>query len=159
VAPDGRSAYAYFDSAATLPNGTLRARLVAFDQNGAATEVMPVREWTLRNAAPHKPQQIPAADTMPSVVLRWGDLPYVDPAPLAAFRAGSDAERADAYANQWTTVEALLRRYVPRNVDLLQTSPGSIVGEWNVCIAQHSAIACDDVIRSLVTMMTSKAGS
>jgi hypothetical protein len=160
VSPDKTMATLTFDTA-SLPNGTLRVRVSAYDKpagTAGASEavVMPTRQWRLQNAMPAVPTAVPDASYMPLVMLPFTNLPYVDPQALNDLWAMSDAAFSDYVTNHWTQFEATLHRYVPANVDFDFPTPNGFYAAWSSCIDMHGATACHETVLYLRGLMLSK---
>jgi hypothetical protein len=163
VSADKTSAHSDFDSR-TLPNGTLLARISAFDRPsgdpGARESVaMPTRTWYVRNDPEPTVAQIPPASYMPAVSISFGKLPYVDPAPLFQMTAMDDPSFANMLANEWPRVEAILRTYIPAHVELPPPTPLGFYGPWSSCLDSHGPAACREAMQYLAGSMNSKRPS
>lgn len=145
----------------TLPNGTLLARISAFDRpagSAGATEViaMPTRRWLLRNDPPPAPAQIPAASYMPEVHISNLALPYVDPQPLAdMMQLGDDAYDA-LLRDEWPRVEGVMHRYLPPHVILMPPTPMGFSGPWDACMRLHTRVACREAMNNMIGLMMGK---
>lgn len=160
LSPDKRRASLDFDTR-TLPNGTLRARVSAFNQpagSGGATEIvaMPTRSWLLRNDPPPAPAQIPPASYMPEVQISSLALPYVDPQPLRTMMAMDDASYESMLANEWPRVEGVLLQYIPAHVVLMPPTPLGFQGPWYSCLRDHTRLACREAMNNMIGLMTGK---
>ena len=151
VTADKTSARLDFDSR-TLPNGTLLARISAFNMpagSSGASEIvaMQTRTWLLRNDPEPAPASIPSASYMPEVRITLEHLPFVDPQFLAPLRQMDDATFANTVANDWPRVEAILRMYIPVNVVFMPPSPLNFQNALAVCMREpHSALACRETM-------------
>lgn len=160
VSADRTMAWLDFDTR-TLPNGTLLARISAFDRpagTAGATEVvaMPARSWLLRNEPPPAPVQIPAASYMPEVHISNLALPYVDPQPLVEMmQLGDDAYEA-LLRDGWSQVEGVMHRYIPPHVILMPPTPMGFSGPWDACMSMHTRLACREAMNNMIGLMMSK---
>lgn len=160
VSADGTMAWLDFDTR-TLPNGTLQARISAFDRPAGSTgasEVvaMPVRQWLLRNQPPPAPTQIPAASYMPEVHISNLALPYVDPQPLAEMMQLGDDAFDTLLRDDWSRVEGTMHSYLPPHVILMPPTPMGFSGPWYACLGQHTRLACREAMNNMIGLMTSK---
>lgn len=160
VSPDKTMATLNFNTA-SLPNGTLRLRVSAYDRpagTAGASEavVMPMRQWQVQNATPAAPTAVPDASYMPLVMLPFANLPYVDPQALNDLWAMSDAAFSDYVTNNWTQFEGTLRRYVPSNVEFDFPTPNGFYAAWSSCLATHGATACHETVLYLRGLMLNK---
>ena len=160
VSADKTMAWLDFDTR-TLPNGTLRARISAFDRpagSTGATEViaMPVRSWLLRNEPPPEPDQIPDASYMPEVHISSLALPYVDPQPLQAMMEMNDADYEAMLRDEWPRVEGVMHQYIPPNVILMPPTPLGFSGPWVSCMESHAALACREAMNNMIGLMIGK---
>jgi hypothetical protein len=160
VAADKTSARGDFDSR-TLPNGTLLARISAFNRpsgDSSASEMvaMPTRTWYLRNDPEPVVAQIPPPSYMPEVWISFVNLPYVDPTPLNEMTVMDDPSFANMLANEWPRVEGILRRYIPAHVVLTFPTPLGFYGPWSSCLDSHGPAACREAMRYLSGSMSSK---
>lgn len=161
VAPDKRRASLEFDTR-RLPNGTLLARVSAFNRpagSADATEivVMPTRTWLLRNDPPPAPATIPPASYMPEVHISGLNLPYVDPQPLRTMMAMDDAAYETMLANEWQRVQGVMHQYIPPHVVLMPPTPLGFAGPWYACLDAHTRIACREAMNNMIGLMSSKA--
>lgn len=160
VSADGAMAWLDFDSRA-LPNGTLLARISAFDRaagTAGATEIvaMLARSWLLRNDPPPEPVRIPPASYMPEVHISNLALPYVDPQPLVEMtQLGDDAYEA-LLRDDWPRVEGIMHRYIPPHVILMPPTPMGFSGPWDACMSMHTPVACREAMNNMAGLMTSK---
>jgi hypothetical protein len=150
ISPDKTAATLNFDTT-SLPNGTLRVRISAYNRppgSSDASEIvaMAPRSWLLRNSSPAVPAEVPSALYMPEAWFTLGDLPRQDPAQLNNVRAMSDAEFSDLVTNRWTEFEAILRFYVPVNVVFVPPTPLNFQGAWASCLRDHGPPACREAI-------------
>lgn len=160
VAADKTVASLDFDTR-SLPNGTLRARISAFNRpagSADATEVvaMPTRTWLLRNDPPPVPAQIPSASYMPEVHISGLNLPYVDPQPLRTMMALDDAAYESMLANDWPRVQGILHQYIPPHVVLMPPTPMGFSGPWYSCLDFHTRVACREAMNLMIGLMASK---
>lgn len=160
VSADKTMAWLDFDTR-TLPNGTLLARISAFDRPAGAagaTEVvaMSTRRWLLRNNPPPAPAQIPAASYMPEVHISNLALPYVDPQPLVdMLQLGDDAYDA-LLRDDWPQVESVMHRYLPPHVILMPPTPMGFSGPWDACMRLHTRLACREAMNNMAGLMMGK---
>ncbi len=151
ISADKTSARLDFDSR-TLPNGTLLARISAFNRPSGSTDAseivaMPAHTWLLRNDPEPAPASIPSATYMPEVRITLAHLPFVDPQFLAPLRQMDDPTFADTVANDWPRVEAILRTYIPVNVIFVPPTPLGFQGAWAACMqTPHSAGGCRETM-------------
>lgn len=163
VSADKTAASLDFDTR-TLPNGTLLARISAFNRpagSADATELvaMPTRTWLLRNDPPPVPAQIPSASYMPEVHISGLNLPYVDPQPLRTMMALDDAAYEAMLANDWPRVEGVLHQYIPPHVVLMPPTPMGFSGPWYSCLGFHTRLACREAMNAMIGLMVSKQPS
>lgn len=160
ISTDRTLAWLDFDSS-TLPNGTLLARIVAFNAppGAAGQEVvaMAPRTWQLRNdPQPPLGGPIPRAGFMPEVWLTLQDLPWVDPAPLQEMMARDDAAYQQLMTNEPDRVRQTLLTYIPAHV-VLFPAPHGFTGPWYACLQQPAPSACREAMNLTIGLMNGKA--
>jgi hypothetical protein len=160
IADDKTHAWLDFDGTA-LPNGTLLARIVAFDvppgASGREIVAMATRTWFLRNdPQPALSGPIPAPGWMPEVWLQLNDLPWVDPEPLNEMMRLDDVAYQELMTNEAERVRQTMRRYVPQHV-LLFRAPLGFTGPWYACVDQPAPAACREAMNLTIGLMNGKA--
>lgn len=146
-----------------LPNGVLRARIVAFDKPAGSADAreivaMEARTWTLANSPEPSPSVIPAVTVMPEVHISLGNLPYVDPAPLTAMLSQSDAAFGNMLQSDWPRVQATLYTYAPAHVLFYPPTPRGFYGPWASCLDRPSVPACREAMMYMEAVMRNKQG-
>lgn len=160
VSADKTMAWLDFDTR-TLPNGTLRARVSAFDRpagSTGATEVvaMTTRAWLLRNEPPPAPERIPSASYMPEVHISNLALPYVDPQALQEMMQLNDDNYEALLRDEWPRVEGVMHQYLPPHVVLMPPTPMGFSGPWYGCLDLHTRVACREAMNNMIGLMMSK---
>lgn len=159
ISSDRTLAWLDFDSR-VLPNGTLLARIVAFNTpagaSGAQIVAMDVRSWQLRNdPQPPLDGPIPRAGYMPSVWLTLEDLPWVDPAPLQEMMRLDDANYQQLLSEEPQRVRDTMLTYVPAHV-LLFPAPRGFTGPWYACLDAPTPGSCREAMSLAIGLMQSK---
>lgn len=149
ISADGTIAQLDFNTAA-LASGLVQLRVSAFDApagNPAAREivVMPARTWVIINPPATAP-----------ILIQLSDLPFRDPAPLAAVNGLSDADLQARLTSDWPAIEKLLHLYIPANVDFGFPVPLGFYGPWQSCLQGHGLAACREHMTQLIGVMESK---
>jgi len=95
---------------------------------------------------------------MPEALVRYIDLPYVDPQPLndllSRLRGSSYQETLQNITDNITTVTETMRLYVPAHASLMATAPHpEAEGWWNNCANQSYIGGCYDGITIMVEFM------
>lgn len=160
VSGDRTLAWLDFNSS-TLPNGTLRARIVAFNAppGAAGLEIlaMAARSWQLRNdPQPTLSGPIPRAGFMPEVWLTLQDLPWVDPAPLQEMVARDDTAYQQLMTAEPDRVRQTLLTYIPAHV-VLFPAPHGFTGPWYACLQQPAPGPCREAMNLTIGLMNGKA--
>ncbi len=149
---DGTIAQFDFNTLA-LPSGLTQLRVSAFnappgDPSAREIVAMPARTWVIINPPATAP-----------ILIQLSDLPFRDPAPLMALNGLSDTDLAARLSNDWTSVESVLRLYIPANVDFGFPVPLGFYGPWVSCLQQHGLPACREHLTQLIGVMESKRPS